>query len=141
MLSELGPMRLAKVIPFAAVTFVLAAMASIGLPGFSGFVAEFEILIGAWRAYPTLAVLAGVGILVGIAFTWRALNRVFLGEPEVPSQTAVSLPPITWAERAGTGLLVAATVAVGVYPRVLLNLIVPAFNSPLFEGLRRGLWR
>lgn len=141
MLSELGPMRLAKAIPFAAVTFVLAAMASIGLPGFSGFVAEFEILIGAWRAYPTLAVLAGVGILVGIAFTWRALNRVFLGEPEVPSQTAVSLPPITWAERAGTGLLVAATVAVGVYPRVLLNLIVPAFNSPLFEGLRRGLWR
>ncbi|HUY80592.1 MAG TPA: NADH-quinone oxidoreductase subunit M [Acidobacteriaceae bacterium] len=141
MLNELGPMRLARVIPFAAVTFVLASMASIGLPGFSGFVAEFEILIGAWRAFPTLAVLAGVGILIGIAFTWRALDKVFLGEAAVGSQEAVKLPPITWAERAGTSILIATTLAVGLYPRLLLDLILPAFNSPLFEGLRRGLWR
>jgi NADH-quinone oxidoreductase subunit M len=32
-------------------------------------------------------------------------------------------------------------VAVGLYPRLLLNLILPAFNSPLFEGLRKGMWR
>jgi len=138
-LNELGPMHLAKAIPFAALTFVLAGMASIGLPGFSGFVAEFEILIGAWRAYPTLAVLAGVGILVGIAFTWRALEKAFFGE--TASAGVVTLPPITWAERAGAGILMAATVAVGLYPRLLLDLILPAFNSPLFDGLRKGLWR
>ena len=42
--------------PFAAVTFVLASVASMGLPGFSGFVAELQVLIGAWQAFPTLAV-------------------------------------------------------------------------------------
>lgn len=140
-LNELGPMHLAKLIPFAAVTFVLAGMASIGLPGFSGFIAEFEILIGAWRAFPALAVLAGVGILIGIAFTWRALDKVFLGDAAVARKAAIQLPPITWAERAGTGVLMAATLAVGLYPGLLLDLILPAFNSPLFEGLRRGLWR
>ena len=48
-LNVLGPMRLAQVIPFAAVTFILGRMASIGLPGFSGFIAELQVLIGSWR--------------------------------------------------------------------------------------------
>ena len=60
-LSELETMHLSKVIPFAAVTFVIGGMASIGLPGFSGFVAELQVLIGAWRAFPLFAVFAGVG--------------------------------------------------------------------------------
>ena len=141
LLSELGPMHLARVIPFAAITFIIAGMASIGLPGFSGFVAEFEILIGAWRAFPPLAVLAGVGILIGIAFTWRALDKAFFGDPGIAKPPAAPLPPITLAERAGTGILIAATVVVGLYPRVLLDLILPAFQSPLFDGLRKGLWR
>ncbi len=56
-LGELGPMRLAHVIPFAAVTFILAGMASIGLPGFSGFIAEFQVLIGTWHTLPGLIVV------------------------------------------------------------------------------------
>src|ERR1700744_3382526 len=64
----LGPMNLNKAIPFAAVTFVLAGMASMGLPGFSGFVAEMMILVGAWRAFPIFAVCTGVGIVIGIAY-------------------------------------------------------------------------
>jgi NADH-quinone oxidoreductase subunit M len=141
MLSELGPMHLARVIPFAAVAFVIAGMASIGLPGFSGFVAELEILIGAWRAFPALAVLAGVGILIGIAFAWRAIDKAFFGDAVTENAPAVSLPGISWAERMGAAILMAATVAVGLYPRLLLDLIVPAFNSPLFDGLRKGIWR
>src|SRR6266404_4591900 len=66
-LSELETMHLSKVIPFAAVTFVLGGMASIGLPGFSGFVAELQVLIGAWQAFPPFAVVAGAGIVIGIA--------------------------------------------------------------------------
>ena len=50
-----------------------------GLPGFSGFVAELQVLIGAWQAFPTLAVLAGVGIVVGVAYTLRALQKAFFG--------------------------------------------------------------
>lgn len=141
LLNELGPMHLGRVLPFAACTFVIAGMASIGLPGFSGFVAELEILIGAWRAFPTLAVLAGLGILIGIAFTWRALDKAFFGDGASASHSVATIPKISLAERTGALILIGATVAVGVYPRLLLDLILPALNSPLFDGLRRGMWR
>ena len=140
-LSELGPMRLAHAMPFAAVTFVLAGMASIGLPGFSGFIAEFQILVGTWRALPWMTVVAGVGILVGIAFTWRALTKVFYGEPSPGSHSEHPLPPITLPEKLGSLLLLASTLIVGLYPRILTELIIPSLNSPLFDGLRKGGWR
>lgn len=141
MLSDLAAMRLSRLIPFAAFTFVIAAMASIGLPGFSGFIAEFEILIGTWRAWPVLAVLAGVGILVGIAFTWRALDKAFFGEPAAASVSHAPLPRITAPERIAAAILMVTTAVVGIYPRLLLDLILPALNSPLFDGLRKGAWR
>ena len=93
-------MQLAHAIPFAAVTFILAAMASIGLPGFSGFIAEFQVLIGTWRAFAWMIVIAGIGILIGIAFTWRALTKAFFGEP-TPGAAAHTLPPITFPEKLG----------------------------------------
>jgi NADH-quinone oxidoreductase subunit M len=139
-LNELGPMQLAHAIPFAAVTFILAAMASIGLPGFSGFIAEFQVLIGTWRAFPWMIVIAGIGILVGIAFTWRALTKAFFGEA-TPGAAEHELPPITFPEKLGALLLIASTLVVGLYPRILTDLILPSLNSPLFEGLRRGAWR
>src|SRR5207249_4504642 len=81
-LSDLQQMNLSKLLPFAAVTFTIAGVASMGLPGFSGFVAELQVLIGAWRAFPTLAVTAGLGILVGVAYTLRALQKAFFPEHE-----------------------------------------------------------
>lgn len=165
-LAVLHRTRLAGAIPFAAVTFVVASMASIGLPGFSGFVAELQVLIGTWHAIPWIVPVAGFGILVGIAFTWRALQMAFYGEPATaaepstsgappvqlsfrvdasgaPSSTEsrVGLPRITLPERAGALLLIASTVVVGLYPKLLIDLIVPALNSPIFEGLRQGVWR
>jgi len=142
-LNELGPKRLAHVLPFAAVTFILAGMASIGLPGFSGFIAEFQILVGAWRSLPWMVAIAGLGILIGIAFTWRALTKAFYGEPAPGAHANHDhpLPPITLPEKLGSLLLLAATLAVGLYPRVLTDLILPALNSPLFDGLRKGAWR
>jgi NADH-quinone oxidoreductase subunit M len=141
-LNALETMRLSRLIPFAAAAFVIAAMASIGLPGFSGFIAEFQILIGAWRAFPAFAVFAGAGILIGIAFTWRALQKAFFGEIE-PLQSAEihPLPPITLPEQIGALLLTGAMVLVGIYPRLLVNLILPSLNSPLFAGLHKAVWR
>jgi NADH-quinone oxidoreductase subunit M len=138
-LGELSRLPLAKLIPFAAVTFVLALMASIGLPGFSGFIAELEVLIGSWHAFPSMSWIAGAGILIGIAFSWRALNATFLGEPKTDPVQA--LPAITLPERLGAGLLLASTIALGLYPKLLMNLILPVFSGPLFEQLRRGDWR
>ncbi len=152
-LDDLEGMQLSNALPFAGVTFVVGSVASMGLPGFSGFVAELQVLIGAWRSFPTMAVCAGIGILVGVAYTLRVLQKAFFGEvaAEVnPGQTeSAALPPaqprglepISGPERFGAVILMATTLVIGLYPRLLLDLIVPSLNSPLFEGLRRaGAW-
>jgi NADH-quinone oxidoreductase subunit M len=138
-LAELSRIPLARLIPFAAVTFVLAFMASVGLPGFSGFIAELQVLIGSWRAFPWMCCVAGLGILIGIAFSWRALQATFFGGAEETTEHA--LPPITIAERLGACLLLASTIVLGLYPRLLMDLILPSLNGPLFEQLRQGAWR
>jgi len=148
-LSVLETMRLARLMPFAAVTFVIAGAASMGFPGFSGFIAELQVLIGAWKAYPTFTVIAGCGILIGVAYTLRAIQKAFFGEDTIVeeigtkhSDSHATLDPISVPERIGAVLLLGATLAIGVYPNLLLKVIVPSFNSPLFEGLRKaGGWQ
>jgi NADH-quinone oxidoreductase subunit M len=143
-LDELEVMRLSKAMPFAAVTFVIAGLASMGMPGFSGFVAEFQVLIGAWKAWPTFAVLAGAGILIGVAYTLRVVGKAFFSDNDdghsQPQEMAHStgLDPISVPERIGAALLIATTLLIGLYPRLLLDLIVPALNSPMMARLLKG---
>jgi len=139
-LSELEVMRLGRALPFAGSTFVVAGLASMGMPGFSGFVAELKILIGAWQTFPTLAVLAGLGILIGVAYTLRVIQKGFFSgltqeSPPDAAGTAATLEPITVPERVGAVLLIGASLAVGLYPRLLLDWIVPSLNSPLFSRI------
>lgn len=138
-LTVLEGMNLSKALPFAAGTFVIAAFASMGLPGFSGFAAEMQVLIGAWYAFPRFALLAGFGILVGVAYTLRVLQKSFYGEGgEIAEHDAHPLPPISVSERIGALILLGATILVGLYPKLLLDLIGPSFDTPLFKGLREG---
>jgi NADH-quinone oxidoreductase subunit M len=139
-LPALSRMHLNKAIPFAAGTFVLAAIASIGMPGFSGFVAELQILIGAWSAFPIYVLAAGIGIAISVAYTWRAMQKAFFSDAG-PEATAPTLPPISTPERLGAALLIFASLTIGLYPQLLLNLVIPALNSPLFDGLRKGHWQ
>src|SRR6201993_2428159 len=89
-LAELETMHLGKRMPFAAWAFVIAGMASMGLPGFSGFVAELQVVIGAWTAKPWWTIAAGIGIVVGVAYTWRALQKAFFSDhlPSAEEQPA-----------------------------------------------------
>jgi NADH-quinone oxidoreductase subunit M len=144
-LAELEKMNLNRAMPFAAFTFVVAGLASMGLPGFSGFVAELQVLIGAWRAFPTLAVASGVGILVGVAYVIRTIQQSFFGASAGAGAGAVStLPapgiwePISVPERIGAAILMSITLLIGLRPSLLLDLIVPSLNSPLMSHLVKG---
>jgi NADH-quinone oxidoreductase subunit M len=133
-LALLCRLQLGKAMPFAAVLFVVAGMASMGLPGFSGFVAEVQVLIGAWRALPWFAVVAGIGIVLGVAYTWRAMQRAFFSDMAAISESGQALPvpeyePITWAEMAGVLLLAGTSLLIGLYPRLLLDVIAPAVQA------------
>ncbi len=134
-LDVLQPMNLNRVLPFAAVTFVIGAAASMGLPGFSGFIAELQILVGAWQSFPVFGVLAAVGILVGIAFTLRVLLKAFFAEDKVEAPHLTPCPRISLPERLGAVLLLATTITIGLCPGLLLDFITPALNSPLMQPL------
>ncbi len=148
-LDALEVMGLAKEIPFAAGIFGVAIFASMGMPGFSGFVAEMQVLVGAWNASPTLALLAGFGILAGVGFSLRVLHKSFLGASASPSRRRRhdhgaghghgKMEPISTQEGLGGIILVACTLIVGLYPACLLDLIVPALKAPFFEALLRPL--
>lgn len=141
-LDALARMNLSHALPFAAFTFVIASVASIGIPGFSGFAAEITILIGAWKTYPVAVWISGAGMVLVAAFTLRALKQSFFGETgaegEVKKVTAVTtlnreeFNPITVAEKLGACLLMFATLAVGVYPKLLLDRIMPAVETMRF---------
>jgi len=137
-LAMLASMGLRRAIPFAAFAFVIASAASMGIPGFSGFAAEITILIGAWKSYPIAVWITGIGMVLVAAFTLRALKRSFFEENVVvntggtTSVSAQSLPPITFAEKLGACLLMFTTLAVGLYPKLVLDRIVPAVEAMRF---------
>jgi len=141
-LDTLAGMNLSRAMPFAAFTFVIASAASIGIPGFSGFAAEIIILIGAWKSYPLAVWITGAGMVLVAAFTLRALKQSFFGEAgaegevkKVAIVTALNreeFNPITLAEKLGACLLMFATLAVGVYPKLLLDRIMPAVEAMRF---------
>jgi NADH-quinone oxidoreductase subunit M len=140
-LAELETMHLSKRLPFAAWSFVLAGVASMGLPGFSGFVAELQVLVGAWTAKPWWTVAAGVGIVVGVAYTWRALQKAFFSDKlptthELEQEQTHPFAAITWPEVTGVALLAGVSLVVGLYPRILLDTIQPAVQALLAGGGR-----
>jgi NADH-quinone oxidoreductase subunit M len=136
-LEALARMDLGHAMPFAAVVFVVASAASMGIPGFSGFAAEIIILIGTWKAYPLAVWITGAGMVLVAGFTLRALTKTFFSGPVIPPIERVTsrFEPITWAEKAGTALLVFTTLAVGIYPKLLLDRITPAVEAMPFLKL------
>jgi NADH-quinone oxidoreductase subunit M len=137
-LDALSGMNLGRALPFAAFTFVIASAASMGIPGFSGFAAEITILIGAWKTYPIAVWIttAPAWSLVA-AFTLRALVKSFFGgaradRPCPCRQRDWKEQSITLAEKCGACLLMFATLAVGLYPKVLLDRIMPAVEAMRF---------
>jgi NADH-quinone oxidoreductase subunit M len=130
-LDMLSQMNLAKTLPFAAFTFVIASAASMGIPGFSGFAAEITILIGAWKAWPVAVLFTGIGMVLVAAFTLRALRRAFFGE-QLATSAIPPMPPISLPEKAGAVLLMFSTLAAGLYPKLLFDRIMPAIENMSF---------
>lgn len=134
-LKLLETLPLARALPFAAITFLLASFASMGFPGFSGFIAEVSILMGAWKAFPIITILAGLGILIGVAFTLRALQKSFYPGAPALASAETTYVSITISEKAGALLLLGATLLIGLFPRLLYNLIFPAFQQDFFRNI------
>ncbi|MFI9491853.1 MULTISPECIES: complex I subunit 4 family protein [Streptomyces] len=111
---------------FAAVTAV-AAFAALGIPGFSGFVAEFQILTGSLASQAVATAVALTGILITAALFLTALRRMFFGAPRLPPTLPDgALTDLRATETWSTGLLLAVALVIGVAPRWLLDVVEPA---------------
>lgn len=118
--------------PRYAALFAIGAFASLGLPGFSGFIAEFQIFAGSVAVAPVTAV-ALVGIVITAALFLRALQRVFAGPAAGRSPGFADLRA---HELWSAGPLLALSVLIGVLPLVLLGVIEPS-SAALVELVGR----
>lgn len=115
---------LGRQMPFIAICFVMACMASLGLPGFSNFVSELLIFIGSWNSYPVVVGLAVFGVLITSIYLLRAVQSMCFG-PANPKWAHLK-DARTLAERFPFVLLLGALMLVGFWPQTLLRIIKPA---------------
>ncbi|MDI6871202.1 MAG: NADH-quinone oxidoreductase subunit M [Bacillota bacterium] len=111
---------LAKAMPVAATTFAIAALASLGLPGLSSFVAEVLVFFGAFRRFPALAVLGIAAIVVTASYILRTTQQVFFGPPQERYAGAKDARTV---DLVGLFLLLGVLVGFGLLPQPLVGLI------------------
>lgn len=115
---------------FAALTG-LAAFGSLGIPGLSGFIAEFQIFTGSLASAAAATAIAITGILITAALMLLALQRIFLGALRVPGGpgAAPAFGDVRAAEAVPVAALLAVSLAIGVAPHFLLAVITPAAHA------------
>jgi NADH-quinone oxidoreductase subunit M len=107
---------------------VLAMLASLGLPTLMGFVAEFLIFLGSFQIYPSLTVLAMVGVVVTVAYFLWAIHRIFFGPL---NSRWIGLSDMDLREQWALVPLAALMIIFGVYPRPLVDTINQAMAAIL----------
>jgi NADH-quinone oxidoreductase subunit M len=101
----------------AALTFV--SLSSIGLPGTNGFVGEFLVLIGSFRTYPALTIIATTGVIFAAVYLLWALQRILFNPLDKTENEHV--PDLNRRELAMLVPLIAAIIWLGVYPAPVLR--------------------
>ncbi|WP_282134553.1 complex I subunit 4 family protein [Seonamhaeicola maritimus] len=127
---------LLKVIPFISVIYVIAGLASLGLPGFSGFVAEMNIFVGAFQQEDTfmrVATILSISVIVITAvYILRVVGIMLMGP--IKNDSYLKLEKVTWYERFGILLLLIPIVGIGVAPLWLSDMILESLD-PFIKGL------
>jgi NADH-quinone oxidoreductase subunit M len=115
--------------PIFAAFAVLFAMANTGLPGTSGFVGEFLVILSAFRANFWYAFLAATTLILGAAYTLWLVKRVIFGA--VGNNHVEHLQDLNGREFVVLGVLAVAVLALGVYPAPLLDVMRPTLENLL----------
>jgi NADH-quinone oxidoreductase subunit M len=110
-----------KAMPLAGVAFIIGGLVSMGMPGFSGFIAEFPIFMGLWQRQPVIALVAAVSIVITAGYIMRVVGRVFFGD--MPQEFEGHITPIKLQDKVALVILSAILVIVGVYPRIMVPLV------------------
>jgi NADH-quinone oxidoreductase subunit M len=132
---EIGMMSgLARVMPFTATVFIFAGLASLGLPGLAGFVAEFTTFIGAYSIFPLATILCVCTIAITAGYILWRLGSVFYGPL---MEDWATLGDAIWRERLAVGVLAAATLLIGVLPSVVADMSAGGV-APIAAAVSQG---
>ena len=113
--------------PRYAFTFMFFTLASVGLPGLSGFVGEFLVLVGAFKANTWVATLAATGLILGAAYALWLYRKIVFGELSKSSLQAIL--DMNRREIAVFLPLVLLTLWMGIYPNSFLDPMAPAVDK------------
>lgn len=117
----------ANVMPWFAFFMVLFAMANSGLPGTSGFVGEFMVVLASFQHHPLVAFVAATTLIVGAAYTLWLVKRVVFGE--VTNDHVAQLKDINAREWVVLGVFAIGVLLIGVWPKPLTDLMEPSISQ------------
>ncbi|MDO9445609.1 MAG: NADH-quinone oxidoreductase subunit M, partial [Dehalococcoidia bacterium] len=115
-------------VPILGIGMVIAGLASLGLPGMSGFVAELTTFLGAFDAHPTATIFAIFGVVLSAGYILWMIERVFHGPATEKWKDLKDASE--WWEFAAIGALVIAIIGIGIYPAILTD-VVEAGVAPI----------
>jgi NADH-quinone oxidoreductase subunit M len=123
MINEMG--GLMKVIPFLSVCYVIAGLASLGLPGLSGFVAEMTVFVGAFQHsdlfHRVATIIVTTSIVVTAVYILRVVGILLLGP--IKNDHYHELGDAKWNEKLSAGILIVGVAGIGIAPLWLFNII------------------
>lgn len=135
-IDEMG--GLMKVMPYLSVCYFIAGLASLGLPGLSGFVAEMMIFVGAFQQtglmYKVATIIAASSIVVTAVYILRATGTLVLGPIRNPEFE--HLPDAKWYDKVPTAILIVCVAAIGMSPLWLSDMITTSLQ-PILKNLAR----
>ncbi len=142
-IPELGGM--VKYLPWVTVAFIIGGLVSMGMPGFSGFVAEFPIFMGVWSmtantfsnwnfffapwVAPLIAIIAVISIVITASYIIKIIRKVFFGT--VPAEFEGHITPISALDKVALVVLCLIMIVLGVYPAIMVPLVESGVENVL----------
>jgi NADH-quinone oxidoreductase subunit M len=114
--------------PLLAAGFLLAGLSSLALPGLSSFISEFLVLVGTYARYPAVAVLATLGIVLAALYILLTYQKMFTGPAK---EYAAGWSDLSLREAWVIAPLIAVIIALGFYPKPVLDVINPAIERTM----------
>ncbi len=122
---------LQRVTPILAWTFFIAGMSSLALPGLSSFVSEFLVLVGTFTRYPVAAVIGTLGVVLAALYILIPVQKILHG-PVTPGNE--NLHDLTRREKIAIAPVIAVIIALGFYPKPLLDVINPVAHRTITDA-------
>ena len=128
---------LMQIMPFLGVGYVIAGLANLGLPGFSGFVAEMTIFVGSFQHtdmfHRVFTIVACCSIVITAVYILRVVGKLLFGP--VQDEHHLQLTDATWWERFSAIVLIVCVAAIGCFPNFFSDLIKFTFDPEFFTVL------